>query len=83
MEEAYFYFHILLSFTASDENENLFWNPRNRGPIFATVKLYFCSYHAEKTEAITSQRWWKHVHQNLWNAAGKQVQNTTVSLIKE
>lgn len=56
MEEAYFYFHILLSFTASDENENLFWNPRNRGPIFATVKLYFCSYHAEKTETITSQR---------------------------
>lgn len=56
MEEAYFYFYILLSFTASDENENLFWNPRNPGPIFATVKLYFCSYHAEKTETITSQR---------------------------
>lgn len=32
-----FYFYILLSFTFSDGNENLFWNPRNSGPIFATV----------------------------------------------
>lgn len=48
MEEAYFYFCILLSFTASDGNENLFWKPRNYFPIFAVVKLYFSSYHIEK-----------------------------------